>query len=119
MSAPPATTRPPVHGLDLDPQTRCRHWRGPTDILAIKFRCCGEYYACFDCHAALAGHEAQVWPAQEFATHALLCGACGAEHSIAAYLGCNAICPACGAAFNPRCSLHHPLYFEIAENPRG
>ena len=103
-----------VQGLDLDPQTRCRHWHGPMDILAIKFRCCQQYYACYDCHAALASHAAQVWQADEFNTPALLCGACGAEHSIAAYLACEARCPACAAAFNPRCALHHPLYFAVA-----
>jgi len=103
--------RDAVHGLELDPQTRCRHWHGPTDIVAIRFRCCRLYYACHDCHAALADHEAQVWAANEFDQPAVLCGACGAQHSIAEYLACNAKCPACGAAFNPRCSLHHRLYF--------
>jgi uncharacterized CHY-type Zn-finger protein len=113
MCQPSIPQRPAVHGVDLDPQTRCRHWHGPTDILAIRFRCCNKYYACYDCHAALAGHPAEVWPAAEFDRKALLCGACGAEHSIATYLGCSATCPACGAAFNPRCSLHHHYYFQV------
>ena len=45
-----------VKGVDLDPETRCRHYHGPTDVVALKFKCCGEYYACKDCHAELADH---------------------------------------------------------------
>jgi uncharacterized CHY-type Zn-finger protein len=33
--------------------------------------------------------------------------------SIGQYLNCQAVCPACGAGFNPRCELHYHLYFEI------
>jgi hypothetical protein len=35
---------PHVLGLNLDPQTRCDHNHGPTDIIAIKTKCCGEFY---------------------------------------------------------------------------
>src|SRR3954467_2097326 len=52
--------RPPVHGRALDAQTRCAHWHSPLDIIAIKMRCCGAYYACRECHDELAGHETQV-----------------------------------------------------------
>lgn len=104
--------RPEVRGLDLDPETRCAHWHSPLDIIAIKMRCCGVYYACRDCHDALADHPAQVWPRSAWAEAAVLCGACGTELSINAYLACDNRCPACGAAFNPGCKLHHHLYFE-------
>ena len=107
MSAPPE-----VRGLELDPQSRCAHWRSPLDIVALKMRCCGVYYACRDCHDALADHPAQVWPTAERETPAVLCGACGAELSIAAYLACDDRCPACAAPFNPGCKLHRHLYFE-------
>ena len=30
-----------VHGVDVDPETRCAHWRSPLDIIAIQFKCCG------------------------------------------------------------------------------
>ena len=43
-------TLPEVHGVDLDLQTRCEHYRGPTDIVAIKMKCCGVYYACNEPH---------------------------------------------------------------------
>jgi uncharacterized CHY-type Zn-finger protein len=104
--------RPPVLGVDLDPQTRCAHWRSPLDIVAIRMRCCGAYYACHDCHAALAGHAAAVWPRSEQDRPAVLCGACGTELTVAQYLACDNRCPACGAAFNPGCRLHRHLYFE-------
>ena len=107
MSGPPQ-----VRGLELDPQTRCAHWHSPLDIVALKMRCCGVYWACRDCHDALADHPAQVWPKAEWATPAVLCGACGTELSIAAYLACGDRCPACAAPFNPGCKLHRHLYFE-------
>jgi len=105
-------TRPIVRGVDLDAKTRCAHWRSPLDIIAIKMKCCGEYHACKDCHDALADHVAQVWPKSEFDENAVLCGACGTELSIRAYLECGNVCPACGAGFNPGCKLHYHFYFE-------
>ena len=48
---------PQVRGVELDAQTRCGHYHGSTDIIAIKMKCCGEYYACKDCHIELAGHS--------------------------------------------------------------
>ena len=41
----------------MDAETRCVHYRSALDIIAIKMACCGVYYACKDCHAALADHE--------------------------------------------------------------
>src|SRR5215475_9988051 len=40
-----------VRGINLDSQTRCAHYHGPTDIIAFKLKCCRQYYACKDCHA--------------------------------------------------------------------
>jgi uncharacterized CHY-type Zn-finger protein len=101
-----------VRGIGLDPQSRCAHWHGPADIVAIKFKCCGEYYACRDCHDALARHQPAVWPRGEWSAVAVRCGACGSELTIDAYLESGAHCPSCAAAFNPRCALHHHFYFE-------
>ncbi|HEY2753778.1 CHY zinc finger protein [Phenylobacterium sp.] len=103
--------RPPVHGVALDPQTRCAHWASELDIIAIKMRCCRTYYACRECHDELAGHEAAQWAAEEFGELAILCGACGTELSIEAYLGCESQCPNCRARFNPGCHKHRHLYF--------
>ena len=103
---------PEVRGLELDPQSRCAHWHSPLDIVALKMRCCCVYYACRACHDALADHPAQLWPLAERDASAVLCGACQAELSIAAYLACDDACPACAAPFNPGCKLHRHLYFE-------
>jgi len=104
-------TRPRVHGLDLDPQTRCAHWHSPLDIIALKMACCGTYYACRECHDALADHPAAVWPKAQRDEPAILCGACGTELTVHAYLACESVCPACAAAFNPGCHKHRHLYF--------
>ena len=40
---PPAVT---VLGATVDDQTRCVHYAGPLDIVAIRFHCCGEFYPC-------------------------------------------------------------------------
>jgi len=109
-----AATRPEVRGLSLDAQTRCVHWAGPRDIVAIKMKCCGVYYACKDCHDALAGHALQPWPQSEWDTRAILCGACGHELTIREYFDCADTCLACGAGFNPGCRRHHHFYFDAA-----
>jgi uncharacterized CHY-type Zn-finger protein len=101
-----------VHGIDLDAETRCYHYRSSLDIVAIKMKCCGEYYACKDCHIALANHEIRVWPGSEWDERAVLCGRCGAELTIAEYLRCSNKCPRCDANFNPGCQNHCQFYFE-------
>jgi uncharacterized CHY-type Zn-finger protein len=102
-----------VRGIDLDSETRCTHYRTPRDIIAIKMKCCGVYYACKDCHDALADHPAQVWPRSEWDRQAVLCGACKNELCIREYLECGNVCAVCGAHFNPGCRSHYRFYFEI------
>ena len=101
-----------VRGIELDAQTRCLHYHSAADIVAIKMKCCGVYYACKDCHVALAGHAIVVWPRSAWDQRAILCGACGAELTIRDYLDCESRCPACAAAFNPGCRSHLHFYFE-------
>ena len=108
-----------MRGLDLDAQTRCAHWRSPLDVVALKLACCGVYYACRDCHDALAGHAAQVWPPDAAAELAVLCGVCGGELTVAEYLACEDACPRCGAGFNPGCRRHRHLYFAPALDADG
>lgn len=103
-----------VYGIGVDTETRCAHWHGELDIIAIKFKCCGDWYSCFDCHATIAKHAAEVWPAGEFAETAILCGACGHQLAINDYLKCDATCPRCDSRFNPGCAKHYHLYFERA-----
>jgi uncharacterized CHY-type Zn-finger protein len=105
------TDTPEVLGLQLDLQTRCVHYHSALDIVAIKMKCCGLFYACKDCHIALASHPIEPWPSSEFHEQAILCGACRATLSISAYLSSNSRCPACHAPFNPACRNHHHFYF--------
>lgn len=100
-----------VYGKTLDGLTRCEHYHSVLDILAIKFPCCDRYYPCFECHEECAGHEAAQWPRARWDEKAILCGACGTEHTINEYLANPLNCPSCKARFNPRCSNHHHLYF--------
>lgn len=102
-----------ARGRLLDDQTRCVHWHGPTDVIAIKFRCCGKYYACHDCHAELETHPAERWAPAQFGEKAVLCGACGSELTISEYLASHFVCPRCGADFNPGCAAHYHLYFQV------
>jgi uncharacterized CHY-type Zn-finger protein len=110
-----ALTPPNVRGVGLDSQTRCEHYRGPTDIIAIKMKCCGLYYACKDCHETLADHPIEVWLESEWTQQAVLCGACGTILTILQYMHSDSRCPACGARFNPGCRSHYHLYFQIPQ----
>jgi uncharacterized CHY-type Zn-finger protein len=104
--------RASVRGVNLDSQTRCEHYHGPTDIIAIKMKCCGEYYACKDCHETLADHPIAVWPQNERDQEAVLCGACGTMLTIRDYMESDSRCPACQAQFNPGCRNHYHFYFQ-------
>jgi len=106
--------RPEVRGIDLDAETRCAHYHSALDIIAIKMKCCGIYYACKDCHEELANHPIEVWPATKWNQKAILCGACEEELEIRQYLQCQNKCPHCGALFNPGCRNHYRFYFEEA-----
>ena len=105
-----------IKGKPVDKQTRCEHYQSELDIIAIKFKCCNDYYPCFSCHAETTRHEPQTWPQSEFDTLAILCGACQQEMSINQYINSHAACPFCQAAFNPRCENHYHLYFETEPN---
>jgi uncharacterized CHY-type Zn-finger protein len=111
-----SSQRPIVLGIALDAQTRCMHYKQPNDVIAIKMKCCDEYYACKDCHDALTGHVSAVWPRSEWNQLAVLCGVCGTELTIQQYMGCANQCPACSAQFNPGCRNHYHFYFENAES---
>jgi uncharacterized CHY-type Zn-finger protein len=104
-----------VFGKSVDNQTRCVHWHSQLDIIALKFKCCDKYYPCFSCHEEEADHKHQVWPKSEFDEKAILCGACGEELSIKEYMASNNTCPHCEAPFNPGCSNHYHLYFEVED----
>ncbi len=108
-----------VPGVEVDDQTRCGHYGGPTDVIALRFKCCDTWYPCIHCHRALADHEVRVWCIDERAQQAVLCGVCGARLTIDEYLACGSTCPRCTSAFNPGCALHHHLYFETPQSKLG
>jgi uncharacterized CHY-type Zn-finger protein len=107
--------RPEVRGVDLDAQTRCAHCRTAHDVIAIRMKCCGVYYACKECHEALAGHPIEVWPQAEWNQPAVLCGACANEMSINSYMASGNSCPNCRTLFNPGCRKHYGFYFATSE----
>jgi uncharacterized CHY-type Zn-finger protein len=100
-----------VKGKIVDDETRCAHYHSPLDVIAIKFKCCNEYYPCYECHKETTNHQPQVWRKDEWNTKAILCGVCKEELTINEYFGSNNRCPYCRAAFNPNCSRHYHLYF--------
>jgi len=102
-----------VFGKAIDNNTRCEHYHSPADIIAIKFKCCGKYYPCYDCHAETAGHTAQTWNKEEWDIKAILCGNCKTELTINEYMLSENQCPVCKALFNPNCSKHYHLYFQF------
>ena len=96
----------------IDEQTRCVHYHSPLDIIAIKFKCCNEYYPCYYCHKEDTDHPVQVWNKNEHTTKAIICGICKHEMTIEQYLTSDNKCPLCNSKFNANCSNHYHFYFE-------
>ena len=101
-----------VKGKTTDEFTRCIHYHSEVDVIAIKFKCCREFYPCYECHEETAGHQAEVWPKEQWNEKAILCGRCQYVLTINEYLISGDKCPSCHGAFNPKCSNHYHLYFE-------
>ncbi|ODV78858.1 uncharacterized protein CANTADRAFT_53825 [Suhomyces tanzawaensis NRRL Y-17324] len=111
------TSTVPVYGRVVDSHTRCFHYHTELDIIAIKFRCCGDYYPCYQCHdeATREHHEPMRWAPHEL-DHAkvVLCGQCYSELTFRQYAGGpSASCIRCSAGFNPKCALHYHIYFDM------
>ncbi|RWZ58051.1 hypothetical protein EQV77_09705 [Halobacillus fulvus] len=103
-----------VYGVKVDQQTRCQHYHSDIDVIAIKFRCCGKFYACHACHEEMEDHAADRWPEEEWDETAIMCGNCRNVLTIREYMDVNS-CPSCEHSFNERCSNHYPLYFSIGK----
>jgi uncharacterized CHY-type Zn-finger protein len=103
-----------VSGVDVDPETRCAHYHGPNDIVALKFKCCGKWFPCHHCHDEIARHAAEVWAEEEFDEPVVLCGGCGHRTSAREYFECDSTCPGCGRSFNPNCAKHAHYYFAVS-----
>lgn len=118
-------TAPIIRGKTVDEESRCVHYHSELDVVAIKFRCCGEFYPCYRCHAESTDHPIEVWPAGSGSEPALRCGVCRRTIRIDAYLAGHSgstgpdqrhsnSCPYCSAPFNPGCAAHDELYFAPA-----
>lgn len=96
-----------IYGLKLDGAGRCQHYHTDRDVVALKCAVCQRYYACYQCHDALADHTFAPVATNDLAP--VLCGVCRRTLTYQQYqLG---HCPYCGHAFNPGCQLHHDIYF--------
>ena len=102
-----------IYGRPVDDETRCVHYHGPNDIVAIRFACCGHYYPCICCHREAADHEVVRWPAGGLDERAVRCGRCGSELSVREYVAVTG-CPSCGSSFNPGCRDHYGHYFDLS-----
>ncbi|MFW5939335.1 MAG: CHY zinc finger protein [Halolamina sp.] len=103
-----------VRGVDVGPETRCRHYDSELDVIAIRFPCCETFYPCYECHLAAADHTPEQWGDDDGDAPAVLCGICGAVQTVAAYVEGGDRCPDCGAEFNPGCRRHYDRYFSPA-----
>lgn len=101
-----------IKGFVIDDKTRCKHYHSVLDIVAIKFKCCDEFYPCYKCHNESTKHSPSRWNKSEFNEKAILCGNCKNLLTITQYINTKT-CPFCKAGFNPNCKLHYDLYFEI------
>ncbi|HJT45128.1 MAG TPA: CHY zinc finger protein [Chthoniobacterales bacterium] len=103
-----------ISGIDVDPEARCVHYHSSSDIVALRFKCCGQWFPCHLCHEEVAKHEAMVWPEKEFDSVAVLCGGCGKQMKVREYLECASTCPNCSRSFNPGCVSHAHYYFAVS-----
>jgi len=101
-----------IHG-QIDNLTRCKHYNSELDIIAIKFKCCKEFYCCIHCHEEETVHQVEQWTKEEFGEKAIFCGNCSHILTIQEYFDSSNKCPHCLASFNPRCSNHYHFYFDL------
>lgn len=98
------------YGDLVDSQSRCRHYHGERDILALKCFSCQKYYACYHCHDECEEHGFKAYP---LALHdkVVLCGVCKSGLTFEEYQ-VSLSCPTCHSEFNPSCQAHYDIYFE-------
>ncbi|KAK5773794.1 Hot13p PWA37_003859 [Arxiozyma heterogenica] len=105
-----------VRGKLVDAETRCEHWNGANDIIALKLKCCPNYYyPCVQCHNELTSHSVQKFDVGANPDlKCILCGHCGKELTFKQYLSFSTplSCQYCKHPFNEKCELHYHYYFE-------
>lgn len=96
------------YGEDIDYESRCKHYYGVNDVVALKCTFCQKYYACYKCHDRLENHT--FVPTDYLEDYPVLCGSCHGLLSFEAYqLG---YCCYCAHEFNPKCKNHEQYYFK-------
>lgn len=105
-----------VKGKLVDTETRCEHWNGPNDIIALRFKCCPDYYyPCFQCHNELTTHVLQKFNLTiNLDLKCIFCGHCKKELTFKEYISSSNVlrCSYCKHRFNENCKLHYHCYFE-------
>nr|WP_125551224.1 CHY zinc finger protein [Loigolactobacillus jiayinensis] len=101
-----------IYGLALDAAGRCQHYHTDNDIVANKCAQCQQYFACYHCHDALRDHHFVPLPTTTTGK-VVCCGNCQHELTWRQYQ--TGACPFCQHAFNPRCALHHAIYFTASK----
>lgn len=84
----------------------CPHYNGPLDMVRNMCATCGRYWECYLCHAEAADHPFGRMPVD--APFSTQCGSCG---GVMAYG--HERCSHCGQGFNPGCSLHAHIYYDL------
>lgn len=84
----------------------CPHYNGPLDMVRNMCATCGRYWECYLCHAEAADHPFGRMPID--APFSTQCGSCG---GVMAYG--HERCSHCGQGFNPGCSLHAHIYYDL------
>ena len=107
-----------IYGKLVDKESRCEHWHGPLDVIALRFKCCNRYYACYECHQELVPHVTERYNINDETVPLVICGVCKLEMSFAAY-GDSLQCPNCRSQFNPGCKLHYDMYFMKDDEPEN
>lgn len=104
-------------GRLVDNHTRCSHYHTVKDIIALKFKCCGIYWPCYQCHLEISACQAtQRYSTEELkfqSMFVILCGQCYNELTFDEYNRNTYKCIYCDSEFNPGCLLHYDLYFDL------
>ncbi|EGW30027.1 uncharacterized protein SPAPADRAFT_144251 [Spathaspora passalidarum NRRL Y-27907] len=103
-----------LKGQLVDKHSRCIHYHTTIDIIALKYKCCQTYYPCFQCHQELTNHKVEKYNLTDLESiKVVLCGECYNELLFDEYKNNQMKCVYCHHEFNPGCSLHYDLYFDI------
>ncbi len=100
-----------IYGDLIDEETRCLHYQGEKDVIALKCYACRRYYPCYHCHDKYETHAYAAYPVYLRADKVVFCGVCKEELRIADYRAGGSSCFSCHADFNPNCRLHESIYF--------